>query len=465
MSRSAAACDVDVADAFEMREDRHPRLAPGRARRGSCRRAARSRRWRRRGPPASRRPRRGRASARAGWRRPAGRPARRPSRSAACDGAGAVRGCRTRRAGSPALPALRHSAPASAVTLGRLSKMTPMTPSGVATRSNARPFGRSMRPAPRPTGSGRAGDLLHGAGHGLEPRRVERQPVDERALGAARRARRRHPAHWRPGCRLPRRGWPRLPPAGRRPWRRPARWRALRGGAARLRPMSSISAATSVGEGWRACKSVLLAHGLQHRRHLRLYRRPAPCRRGGPSRPGRHSPEWPRCRADERPAIAAASAAVIGDQSAADLAAVRVAHQHGIATRRTRLRRGDPGRQQALARANGPGGAGIEVQRRRAAPACRRSTSCARRRGWRASGTRCSARPPRSAPSGFFTRPSAITMCVTAGGRDLRGLDLGAHAAARQFRAAPPAMASISAVMRGNHGNELRRGSGCGGAV
>ena len=53
-----------------------------------------------------------------------------------------------------ALPALRQSAPASAVTLGRLSKITPMTPSGVATRSIFRPFGRSNRASTRPTGSG-----------------------------------------------------------------------------------------------------------------------------------------------------------------------------------------------------------------------------------------------------------------------------------------------------------------------
>src|SRR5690606_6341475 len=42
-----------------------------------------------------------------------------------------------------ALPAARQSAPASAVTFGRLSKITPMTPSGVRTRSIFRPLGRS----------------------------------------------------------------------------------------------------------------------------------------------------------------------------------------------------------------------------------------------------------------------------------------------------------------------------------
>ena len=55
-----------------------------------------------------------------------------------------------------ALPALRQRAPASAVTFGRLSKMTPTTPSGTATRSISSPFGRSKAAICRPTGSGSA---------------------------------------------------------------------------------------------------------------------------------------------------------------------------------------------------------------------------------------------------------------------------------------------------------------------
>ncbi len=55
-----------------------------------------------------------------------------------------------------ALPALRHSAAASAVTFGRLSKMTPMTPSGTRTRSNRRPLGRVHSAMTAPTGSGRS---------------------------------------------------------------------------------------------------------------------------------------------------------------------------------------------------------------------------------------------------------------------------------------------------------------------
>ena len=55
-----------------------------------------------------------------------------------------------------ALPALSASAPASAVTLGRLSKMMPITPIGVRTRSIWRPFGRSHSAMVVPTGSGSA---------------------------------------------------------------------------------------------------------------------------------------------------------------------------------------------------------------------------------------------------------------------------------------------------------------------
>src|SRR5918993_2607063 len=72
--------------------------------------------------------------------------------------------CEVRKLSEPArriaaLPALRHRAPASAVTLGRLSKMTPITPRGVATRSISRPLGRSKRARTRPTGSGRSAML------------------------------------------------------------------------------------------------------------------------------------------------------------------------------------------------------------------------------------------------------------------------------------------------------------------
>jgi len=52
-----------------------------------------------------------------------------------------------------ALPDFRHSTPASAATLGRLSKMTAITPSGTRTRSMVMPFGRCQLWVTVPTGS------------------------------------------------------------------------------------------------------------------------------------------------------------------------------------------------------------------------------------------------------------------------------------------------------------------------
>jgi hypothetical protein len=52
-----------------------------------------------------------------------------------------------------AFPAFRQRAPASAVTFGLLSNMTPITPSGVRTRSIFSPFGRSQAAMTSPTGS------------------------------------------------------------------------------------------------------------------------------------------------------------------------------------------------------------------------------------------------------------------------------------------------------------------------
>ena len=51
------------------------------------------------------------------------------------------------------MPDFRHSTPASAVTLGRLSKITAMTPSGTRTRSMVMPFGRCQLSVTTPTGS------------------------------------------------------------------------------------------------------------------------------------------------------------------------------------------------------------------------------------------------------------------------------------------------------------------------
>src|SRR5882762_4292655 len=52
-----------------------------------------------------------------------------------------------------ALPDFRHTTPASAATLGRLSKMTATTPSGTRTRSMTMPFGRCQLSVTMPMGS------------------------------------------------------------------------------------------------------------------------------------------------------------------------------------------------------------------------------------------------------------------------------------------------------------------------
>ena len=87
-----------------------------------------------------------------------------------------------------ALPALRQSAPASAVTLGRLSKITPMTPSGVATRSKSSPFGVVQWASTRPTGSARPATASTPSAMAVDARLVEDEAVEEgrRLAGGAR---------------------------------------------------------------------------------------------------------------------------------------------------------------------------------------------------------------------------------------------------------------------------------------
>ena len=169
MSRSAAPCDVDVADAVEMREDRHARLvlharheALAAARHDHVDVAVEARQHR-----ADRRAVAGRHKVDRVGR--AGPPARAPRPSPPRWRA------TMRKLSEPprriaALPALRQSAPASAVTFGRLSKMTPMTPSGVAhplDHQSVRP--RRSAASTRPTGSGSAAMLSTACGHILDP--------------------------------------------------------------------------------------------------------------------------------------------------------------------------------------------------------------------------------------------------------------------------------------------------------
>ena len=94
----------------------------------------------------------------------------------------------SRRAGSTRCPSAAQIAAASAVTLGRLSKIMPITPIGVRTRAMSSPFG----PLPaRHLGAdriGQGGDLVERRGDRLEPRLVEPQPVDQAASPRPRRS-------------------------------------------------------------------------------------------------------------------------------------------------------------------------------------------------------------------------------------------------------------------------------------
>ena len=81
---------------------------------------------------------------------------------------------------------LQARTPASAATLGRLSKITAMTPSGTRTRSMVMPF-RAPAFGDR---ADRIGNPAHGGdaiGHRVDARRRQRQAIDEgggRAAGA-----------------------------------------------------------------------------------------------------------------------------------------------------------------------------------------------------------------------------------------------------------------------------------------
>ncbi len=86
-----------------------------------------------------------------------------------------------------ALPDFKHSTPASAATLGRLSKMTAMTPSGTRTRSMVMPFGRCQLSVTVPIGSAMPRTIGNTIRHRVDARWCQRQAVDEgrrRAAGA-----------------------------------------------------------------------------------------------------------------------------------------------------------------------------------------------------------------------------------------------------------------------------------------
>jgi hypothetical protein len=214
-----------------------------------------------------------------------------------------------------ALPDFRHRAPASAVTFGRLSKMTPTTPMGVRTRWMRQtvrplPFGHDL--ADR---IGEFGDRLEARRDRLDTLRTQRAAVDDgrggsgglqsgdvERIGLENGAGRRAQSRGGAAQRLVLHGA--VGPGD-------AHTAASRARA----PISATRAATSPS-GLLATARVLVLlinSGLQARNFIaralpaycaaraevnawHLTPPAAPGRRGGPSRRGRENPGWLRCR-------------------------------------------------------------------------------------------------------------------------------------------------------------------------
>ena len=206
--------------------------------------------------PATRRPRRDPRSARSGRNPPAGPASSSPAAIASPIARQEASASAPLRRIS-ALPERRQIAAASAATLGRLSKIMPMTPIGVRTRAKSRPLGRVQRAISSPSGSGKAAICSTAAAI-----------ASRRASSRRRRSTRRVALATSPrlAARMGRAG---ADPAGDGADRRAPR---LRGGAAQ-----------HAGGGAR-----LAAH------LLAIIARASRDRRGGSRRRGRHSRAIPR---------------------------------------------------------------------------------------------------------------------------------------------------------------------------
>ena len=230
-----------------LRDARTPARAPrpARGRPGPCRRAARSRRYCRRGP-ASIRPTAARSRVGTSWIASSGRSAaRRPSTSAAWI-ARAERKLSEPPRRITALPALRQST----AGIRRHVRAAFVDHADHAERHAHALDGHAVRPRPAfHHGADRIGEIAHdldAVRHRGDALRVEREAVEECRRGAAPPSPRRHPRHWRRGCRPRCRGSP-------APWRRApcraapsATSASVRAAALARRPISAIAAAMPV---------------------------------------------------------------------------------------------------------------------------------------------------------------------------------------------------------------------------
>ena len=367
-----------------------------------------------------------------------------------------------------ALPALRQSAPASAVTLGRLSKITPITPSGVATRSKSSPFGVVQWASTRPTGSARPATastpsaiaVTRASSRTRRSRKAGVWPAARacatscalaaRMRGAARRSSaamaRKAPSFCAAG-RAPERGRPHGP----RPDSRIAPAISL----SMLRPSSAMAIIRLSGDRYAFFgPSARLRHP---------GRRTGPCRRDGSSRSGRESPGLPRWRGS----------------CARRCAPRRRHHRRRCRARPRRLpasrittaspRANEPSTRvtpagRRLARRAAPGGAGVDMKR---AARLEMAGEPLLARGDRVGGGQ--------EPGAGSARLDVGERRLDLAGGDHHGVPppTAIFAASTLVRMPPrdssdpasPAMASIAAVMRGTTGMSAAPGSLPGGAV
>ena len=275
-----AGMDIDVADAFEMREHRHARFALARARSGPCRRAARSRRSRRSSPP-SMKPTAGAIARRHELDRGL-RQACRVQRLAQVlamtqRGSGSSP---TRRAGSRHCRTSAHSAAASAVTLGRDFIDDADHAERHAHARDVETVG--PRPARRSPADriGKAGDLAQALGHRLDARLV-RAPAG-RAKAASRPLARAAST----SCALAARILPAFASHPLRPWLGAQRSSPRCGASASAAAASRAAAPYRASSRSRLCCSRLLSAIA-----LTQVFRSAPDRRDGSSRRGHGSRE------------------------------------------------------------------------------------------------------------------------------------------------------------------------------
>ena len=326
--------------------------------------------------------------------------------------------------------------------------MMPITPSGTRTRSMRRPFGRvQLRDHGCRSGSSQPRDLLE-----------RRAPWPRRALRRAAADRAAPPASPPPCARPGRRHWPRGSRRLATPQRCAAdssawffgrrcreRERARRvDGSAPIARMTADVAAGSLSRRLRHSSAVGLTS--------------APGRRDGSSRRGRETRATLRAPGCDGRSMRSRVAARIRGQAARNLERrprrARRPYRRGRSARSTRT---TPAGSRLLPAAQRFRRAFVDLQLAGRLQQCRRSTACAPSPATPRPRTTCSARRARCARADAARDPRATHMLQPAATAIFAASTLVAMPPEPTSDAEPPAIASISGVMRGTSGMKRRR--------